>query len=286
MPACVRHVAGHPLYRWQTMPCCRCCCSAVGQTGPGCVIWEAGVQLACLFVQLARLQQAERSETGSHHAASRQPIQETYAELPPEPPETQPNQLGHACLSDLPALQGARLLELGAGTGIAGIAAAACGAHVTLTDLADTVPLLCANIARNETLLKAGVGGATAAVLDWTSFLGPGLCLDAQQQLPVNGCSSGADTACDYDWGFGADLVFNAAQVDPVVQAISCFLRAVNSPHQCRCFLLAHKQRHVEVDSQLLHSFAAAGCILRQVENTQERATGQVRIWLLRLAAV
>jgi len=249
----------------------------VGQTGPGCVIWEAGVQLACLFVQLARLQQAEHNETGSHHAASKQPLQETHAGVPPE------TQLGHVFLSDLPALQGAHLLELGSGTGIAGIVAAACGAHVALTDLADTVPLLCANIARNEPLLKAGGGSATAVVLDWTSLDALEAC---QQQLPGTGCHSGADMACGYDWGFGADLVFNAAQVGPVVQAISCFLRAVNSPRQCKCFLLAHKQRHVEVDSLLLHSFAAAGCTLQQLENTQEQATGQVCMWLLQLAAV
>lgn len=39
-------------------------------------------------------------------------------------------------------LAGKRALELGAGTGIVGIAAACCGAHVLLTDLPEALPQL------------------------------------------------------------------------------------------------------------------------------------------------
>ena len=61
-----------------------------------------------------------------------------------------------------------QILELGAGTGLAGIAAAAIfKAHVILTDLPDIVPNLEKNRLANEIkYLKRG-GSAEAAVLDW-----------------------------------------------------------------------------------------------------------------------
>ena len=58
----------------------------------------------------------------------------------------------------------ARVLELGAGTGLVGLAAAAVlRAPVTLTDLPDIVPNLRRNVALNSAL-----GGVVAEVLDWT----------------------------------------------------------------------------------------------------------------------
>eukprot|EP00193_Tetraselmis_chui_P005476 CAMPEP_0177755450 /NCGR_PEP_ID=MMETSP0491_2-20121128/2573_1 /TAXON_ID=63592 /ORGANISM="Tetraselmis chuii, Strain PLY429" /LENGTH=232 /DNA_ID=CAMNT_0019270949 /DNA_START=219 /DNA_END=913 /DNA_ORIENTATION=- len=53
------------------------------------------------------------------------------------------------------ALKGKRVLEIGSGTGIAGIAAAACGAQVTLTDSALQLPNLKVNAARNQAVVEA-----------------------------------------------------------------------------------------------------------------------------------
>lgn len=62
-----------------------------------------------------------------------------------------------------------QILELGAGTGLVGIAAAAVlGAHVVLTDLPAIAPNLERNIAANAAMLEERGGRAEAAVLDWT----------------------------------------------------------------------------------------------------------------------
>ena len=63
----------------------------------------------------------------------------------------------------------ATILELGAGTGLVGIAAAAVlRVDVLLTDLPDIVPNLHRNIDANRPSIVSGGGSATAAILDWT----------------------------------------------------------------------------------------------------------------------
>ena len=73
-------------------------------------------------------------------------------------------------------MTGARVLELGAGMGLAGLALAALGARVLLTDVASVLPLLRVNADRNLSRAAlavsqpgwaAGVGGVSVAELDW-----------------------------------------------------------------------------------------------------------------------
>lgn len=71
-------------------------------------------------------------------------------------------------LSSLEGLAGQRVLDLGSGTGVAGLAAAVCGADVVLADLPPNVPLLERNILRNRGIIEKGGGVATATDVDWS----------------------------------------------------------------------------------------------------------------------
>lgn len=72
--------------------------------------------------------------------------------------------------STLPGLSRmTRILELGAGTGLVGLAAAAVfTGHVVVTDLPEIVPNLEQNLRANSEALAARDGSAETAVLDWS----------------------------------------------------------------------------------------------------------------------
>eukprot|EP01111_Echinosteliopsis_oligospora_P016633 TRINITY_DN6987_c0_g1_i1.p1 TRINITY_DN6987_c0_g1~~TRINITY_DN6987_c0_g1_i1.p1 ORF type:complete len:136 (-),score=16.70 TRINITY_DN6987_c0_g1_i1:80-487(-) len=80
-------------------------------------------------------------------------------------------------------LQGKRIIEIGAGCGLVGIAAGMRGASVQITDLPEYVPLMESNIINNKSHIISSGGEVKAISLPWGT-------LDADQlscfQAPVD----------------------------------------------------------------------------------------------------
>jgi len=107
-------------------------CSACGTSGdedPGEAVWAAGVALATYISQA-----------------------------------TPPGRHGNEKMAPW---HGVDVLELGSGTGVAGLAAAAEGANVLLTDRDNLMPLMAKNIRLNQDYME--LGSADCEAFDWTA---------------------------------------------------------------------------------------------------------------------
>ncbi|KAK6003088.1 hypothetical protein QM012_000933 [Aureobasidium pullulans] len=121
--------------------------------------------------------------------------------------------------------ESATILELGAGTGLVGIAAAAVlGTNVLLTDLPEIVPNLERNIASNEDMVKSRSGSARAAMLDWTvpeKIIYPEETTESRRPLVAEIQSS------TYPLIVAADPIYSKEHPAWLVQTISCHLSHV-----------------------------------------------------------
>ena len=113
----------------------------VGAGGTGGIVWEAGICCATLLALATAAADADWEEGTVK-------------------PCSAPSRRGAV-------RRGARVLELGAGTGIAGLAAALLGGDATLSDQRNVTPLLERNIRANAVRMPARGGAASALVLDW-----------------------------------------------------------------------------------------------------------------------
>jgi hypothetical protein len=132
-------------------------------------------------------------------------------------------------------LAGRRVVELGAGPGVAGFAAAALGAEVTLTDLPYCLPNL-----REAARLNSHLPGPTRlATLDWFA--------------PEDGIAA-APWIGEADIVLGADVVWVEELIPGLVRTIAVLLRRP----RVYC-LLAHQTRSRRGDEMLLRLLGEAG---------------------------
>ena len=194
--------------------------------GTGTMVWECGIVLAKLLDHMA-----------AGGVMSSSPLHAVYPARPSL-------SIGQQSAGQL--LSGINVVELGAGTGIGGLAAAALGARVVLTDVASVVPLIAANVAANRDAIAHAGGEVVVTTLDW----------DAE-----------SNTSAD----LGSDLVLAADALyhrDDSGRQLEAFARTVGRLTKA-CggrLLLVHKARHAILDEALAGSLKThASMELREV---------------------
>ncbi|PHU27031.1 hypothetical protein BC332_05363 [Capsicum chinense] len=116
-----------------------------------------------------------------------------------------------------------RILELGSGTGIVGIAAAAIlGAKVTVTDLPHVLPNIQFNVDANSQVLEKQTGVVDVAALSW----GENLDMEAVGR--------------DYDLILGSDVVYHDHLYEPLIETLRFFLLGGGKKI---AFVMAHLRR-------------------------------------------
>ncbi|KAL3637851.1 hypothetical protein CASFOL_018299 [Castilleja foliolosa] len=116
-----------------------------------------------------------------------------------------------------------RLLELGSGTGLVGIAAAALlSSTVTVTDLPNVLPNLRFNAAANSAAVELHGGEVKVAALSWG------------QMEAIDGGGE------DYDVILGSDVVYHEHLYEPLIETLRYFL--LGRPRKI-VFLMAHLKR-------------------------------------------
>ncbi|KNA20291.1 hypothetical protein SOVF_053480 [Spinacia oleracea] len=114
-----------------------------------------------------------------------------------------------------------RILELGSGTGLVGITAAAIlGADVTVTDLPHVIPNLEFNVLANAEIIAAGGGAVVATELSWGNV----------DQMKVVGK--------EYDVILGSDVVYHDHLYEVLLDTLKYFLVGEEV-----VFLMAHLKR-------------------------------------------
>jgi predicted nicotinamide N-methyase len=150
---------------------------------------------------------------------------------------------------------GRRVLELGAGLGLAGSACASAGAAAVLfADRdAETLALAARSAALNAPQLAAAPGGIATRVADWS---------DASQW---------ADAA-SFDFVVGSDILYDASSVAPVSALLARVLKAPGAEGQLRRAMLADAPQRLHRDAFVAacaaHGLTAAQSVIPGPEGT------------------
>ncbi|KAK9066892.1 hypothetical protein SSX86_014216 [Deinandra increscens subsp. villosa] len=119
-----------------------------------------------------------------------------------------------------------RILELGSGTGVVGIAASAIlGADVTVTDLPHVLPNLAFNADVNASVLAPRGGEVHVAALSWGK----------SEEMETVGR--------EYDLIIGSDVVYHDNLYDPLLQTLKYLLLGDDEEGGEKVFLMAHLKR-------------------------------------------
>lgn len=191
-------------------------CTLAGDLGPGGAVWAAGAALATYI---------------SSHA----------------PP-------GRRSEGEMAPWRGVSVLELGSGTGVAGLAAAAEGADVLLTDKDLLMPLLTKNIRLNQDQIETG--SADCEPFDWA----------APPPKEVSGKT--------WDVVLGADLVLGSADVTPFADTLASLL----GPHGAAAgatAIYAHHPQSLELDMDLTAALVSRGLSRTDLPSVPPQATDE-----------
>ena len=203
--------------------CVACAGAAEPRAGTGTMIWECGIVLAKLLDHVV-----------AGGVALESPLHAAFAASSASPP-----------LAAEAVLRGMNVVELGAGTGIGGLAAAALGAQVELTDVAAVLPLLAANAASNHDAIMHASGKAVVTTLDW-EVGAPTSDISAQLVL-------------------AADVLYHRDDGGRQLEAFTKVVGRLTKAEDGR-LLLVHKARHASLENALSCALRThAGMILREV---------------------
>lgn len=172
--------------------------------------------------------------------------------------------------------RGCSALELGSGTGIGGLAVAAMGARVLLTDREPCVPLLSLNADLNSATVHAAGGHVACIAFDWLSDPPPEV---AQQS---------------WDVVLAADLVYSFASVLPFANAVAavtgCASNALNSSGvgasvggtaAAAPVIYAHNPRSPDLDSEMQRALVARGLCTKKLPPPPLEQVGHIGLQAL-----
>ncbi|KAJ3689086.1 hypothetical protein LUZ61_018250 [Rhynchospora tenuis] len=131
-------------------------------------------------------------------------------------------------------IKGKRVIELGAGCGLAGLGMALLGCDVILTDQLEVLPLLARNVDRNKSWISQGssdsgsFGSVSVAELDWGN----------KKQIEAVGPP--------FDYIIGTDVVYAEHLLEPLIETIL----ALSGPRTI--ILIGHEIRSTTVHEQMI----------------------------------